>query len=69
MNTVLKVVQKQALLGFFWRLILAVVQIVLRCGVVAFIWRSSVHSAKFGQMHAAVTMMAADNHIPQFSEG
>ena len=26
-------------------------------------------SAKFGQLHSAVTIMATDNHVPQFSEG
>ena len=25
-------------------------------------------STKFGQMHAAVTIMAADSHVPQFPE-
>ena len=25
--------------------------------------------AKYGQMHAAVITMTADNHVPQFSEG
>ena len=30
--------------------------------------RSTVHSAKFGQIHAAVTIMAADDHVPQFPE-
>ena len=29
----------------------------------------SVHSAKFGQMHAAAIIMATENHVPQFSYG
>ena len=33
-----------------------------------FFRRSTVHGPKFGQMHAAVTIMAADNHVPQFPE-
>ena len=37
--------------------------------VMTFFWTWSVHSAKFGQMHAAVTIMVADNHLTQFSEG
>ena len=28
--------------------------------------RSSVHSATVGQLHAAVTIMAAGNYVPQF---
>ena len=31
--------------------------------------RSNVHSAKYGQMHAADTMIAANNHVPQFPKG
>ena len=31
-----------------------------------FVWQSSVLSAKFEQMHAAVRIMAADNYVPQF---
>ena len=34
-----------------------------------FFWISTVHSAKFVQMHAAVTITAADNHVPEFPEG
>ena len=37
--------------------------------VMTFFWTWSMHSAKFGQMHAAVTIMVADNHLTQFSEG
>ena len=33
-----------------------------------FLSRSTVHSAKFGLMHAAVTTMIAENHVSQFSE-
>ena len=36
--------------------------------VMTFFWRSSTHSAKLGQMHTAVAIMAADNHVPQLSE-
>ena len=32
-------------------------------------WRLSAHSAKFKQMHAAVAIMAADIHVPQYPEG
>ena len=46
-----------------------VVKTVPKYTVMTFFWRSSVHSAKFGQMQAAVTIMAADNHVPQFPEG
>ena len=49
MDTVLKIVQEQTVLTFFWR--------------------SSVHSAKFRQMHAVVTIMAAGNRVSQFPEG
>ena len=38
-------------------------------GQIFFFWRSNVHSAKHGQMHAAVTIMAANNHVPQFAAG
>ena len=38
-------------------------------GGVDLFWRSRVHSVKFGQRHAAITIMAADNHVPQFSDG
>ena len=31
--------------------------------MLTFLLRSIVHSAKFGRMHAAVTIMAADNHF------
>ena len=31
-------------------------------------WRSTAHSAKFGQIDAAVTIIAAGSHVPQFSE-
>ena len=34
-----------------------------------FFCRSTVHSVKFGQMHAAVIIMATDNHVPQFPDG
>ena len=32
-------------------------------------WRSIIHSAKLGQMHAAIKIMADDNHVSQFSQG
>ena len=38
-------------------------------GVLTFFWRLSVHIAKFGKMHGAVTIMAADNRVRQFPEG
>ena len=34
-----------------------------------FFWRSIVHSTKFRQIHVSFTIMAADNHVPQFPEG
>ena len=33
-----------------------------------FICKSSFHRAKYEQMHAAVTIMAADNNVLQFPE-
>ena len=48
---------------------LAVVEIGPKCTVMMFFLRSSVYSAKFGSMHAAVAVMAGDNHVPQFPEG
>ena len=33
-----------------------------------FFWRSTVHSAKFRQMRAAVTIMAANYRVSQFSK-
>ena len=32
-------------------------------------WKSTVHSAEFFQMHVSVTIIAANNHVRQFSEG
>ena len=42
-----------------------------KCAVMSFslFLRSTVHSAQYGQMRAAVTIMTADNHVPQFPEG
>ena len=34
------------------------------CSNDLFFWISSVHRAKYGQMHAAVTIVAADNYAP-----
>ena len=36
--------------------------------VMTFFWWSSVPSAKFGQTHAAVTIMETGNHVTQFSD-
>ena len=33
-----------------------------------FLRRSTIHSVKFGQIHAAITIMADGNHVSQFSE-
>ena len=69
MNTVLKTVLEQVVLTFLVKILVGDGQ---NCATVhsndLFFWRLSVHSAKFGPMHAAVETMAADNHVPQFPE-
>ena len=37
--------------------------------VMTMFWRSRILSAKFGQIHVAVTIITADNHVPQFPKG
>ena len=72
MNTALQIVWEYAGLTFFLKIdVGGGLNCALHFGYQPLrpsFWISSIHSAKFGQKHAAVTITAASNHIPQFPE-
>ena len=48
---------------------LPVVKILPKQKSMTFFLRSTIHHAKFCQMHVSVTIMTANDHVPQFPEG